>query len=44
MDHRDQDYVHISETVIVLIMLVALGVFLLWSFFDAWGPALRKLT
>jgi hypothetical protein len=36
--------VDISEWVIVMILLVVLGAYLLWSFFDAWGPALRKLA
>ena len=36
--------VDINETLIVLIVLVALAAYLLWSFFDAWGPALRKLA
>jgi hypothetical protein len=43
MDKRDGDAVYISETVIVLIVLVVLAAFLLWSFFDAWGPVLRQM-
>ncbi|MDO8834553.1 MAG: hypothetical protein Q7V01_03110 [Vicinamibacterales bacterium] len=36
--------VQISEGVIILIVLVALGAYLLVTFFESWGPSLRKLT
>lgn len=36
--------VRISEGVIILIVLVALGAYLLVTFFDSWGPSLRRLT
>jgi hypothetical protein len=32
------------ESTIVLTALVLLGIFLICSFFDSWGPALRHLT
>jgi hypothetical protein len=43
MSDRDPRYVEISEMAIVTIMLIALGAFLLFSFFDSWGPILRRL-
>lgn len=43
MGDQNPRYVHVSETVIVLIMLIALGAYLIWAFFDSWGPSLRQL-
>lgn len=43
MDNRDPRYVNVSEYAIVLIVLIALGAYLIWAFFDAWGPALRQM-
>jgi len=36
--------VDINETLIVIIVLAAVGAYLLWAFFNAWGPALRRLA
>jgi hypothetical protein len=36
--------VEVSERAIVVIALVALGAYLIWAFFDTWGPSLRTLT
>jgi hypothetical protein len=35
--------VNISEAVVVLTMLMVLGVWLLWSFFDSWLPVLKDM-
>ena len=43
MDDRDRRYVDVSESAIVVIMLVALGAYLLWSFFESWWPSIRAL-
>ena len=34
---------NISETTIVLTILMVLGVYLLWNFFDSWMPVIKNM-